>query len=375
MQPPPGHPMYHEWMLSNTDLLHPIETVESGASSAQLASLPLPFSLEYEFSGRRHGVDHLIAETHTTALAILHRGMLVYESYPGRYASPATRLRMYSITKSITSLLVGIAIDKGIIGSVDQSVIEYLPEFAETSFADASLFDLLNMSSGSRFQEEFDNPLSEIYRWRRSAQEGDPRQMAKTLLKDAPAGTTFGYSSIDSAVLGWVLEHASGMSLAAFNSEHLWQPIGAEHDAYYYLSQRTPQRHLAGSSFNATARDMLRVGELVRNGGLAGETRVVSPEWVARFFVPERRFLRPGQLGPGLEEYGYSYKWWSLERSESAIAALGIHGQYLYVDTAHDVVIMRASASPSPENTANDEHTEIAFAQFSALIHDQLGRT
>lgn len=368
LNPSAGDPGHFEWSLAHTDTLFPVETVRASGSPAGRSAAAPALPPRYRFAGVERSIDDLIERTNTTAIAILRDGELVYEAYPGVFASPDVRLRMYSVTKAVTSVLMGIALDEGLVTSVAERVVSYLPEFAHTSFHDATLFDLLNMSSGSAFTEAFDDPTSEIHRWRRSVAEADPRQMARTLRTRHPAGVSFNYSSVDSAVLGWVLEAASGMTLAQLNSQVLWQPMGAESDAYYYTSHLQPRQHLAGSAFCATVRDMARFGDLVRRGGVANDRRIVSEEWVARFHRPERDHLRRGRLGPHLENYAYSYKWWSSRRAPGAIMARGIHGQYVYVNDASGVVIARAASYARPEDAARDEETEVAFNEFSRML-------
>jgi CubicO group peptidase (beta-lactamase class C family) len=368
LSPATDDPQYFEWSLAHTDGQYPVERVRASESPTALRTAFSPPPLQYRFAGVERSIDDLIERTNTTALVVLRDRELVYECYPGTFAAPRVRLRMFSVTKAVTAVLVGIALDEGLLNTVSERVLTYLPDFVNTSFHDATLFDVLNMSSGSAFTEAFDDPTSEIYRWRRSVTESDPRAMARTLGKQHPTGENFSYSSIDSAVLGWILEVASGMSLAEFNQRFLWQPMGAESDAYYYTSLLPPRRHLAGSAFCATVRDMARFGELVRRGGVIDGRRVVSEGWIARFQRPERDHLTHGRLGAGLENYAYSYKWWSSLRAPSAILARGIHGQYVYVNDMSGVVIARAGCYSDPEDAARDEETEIAFDQFSGVL-------
>lgn len=364
----PGNAQYFEWSLAHTSALYPVEWVRASKAPAALPRRASSPALRYRFAGSERSIEDLAERTNTTAIVILCDGELVYEAYPGSFATPGVRLRMFSVTKAVTSVLVGIALAEGLLSSVSERIVTFLPDFAGTSFHDATVFDALNMSSGSAFTEVFDDPASEIHRWRRSVAEGDPRGMARTLGTQHPAGETFGYSSIDSAVLGWILEAASGMSLAQFASQRLWQPMGAESDAYYYTSRLPPRRHLAGSAFCATVRDMARFGELVRQGGTAGRRRIVPEEWIARFGRPEREHLTRGRLGPGLDAYAYGSKWWSSVNAPSAILARGIHGQCVYVDDDAGVVMARAACYPHPEDAARDEETETAFDQFSRAL-------
>jgi CubicO group peptidase (beta-lactamase class C family) len=364
-RPLAGDPLFFEWSLAHTDDLFPVEAVRAVEPPPVPRSAVSAASLRYRFGGEERSMDDLIERTDISAIVVLRDSELVHEAYPGTFAAPDVRLRMFSVTKAVTSVLMGIALDEGLVKEVSDRIATYLPDFAHTSFHDATIFDLLNMSSGSAFTEAFDDPSSEIYRWRRSVTESDPREMARTLGKQHSAGEVFGYSSIDSAVLGWILEVASGMTLAQFTSRFLWQPMGASTDAYFYTSVREPRRHLAGSALCATVRDIARFGDLVRRGGAIDGRRVVSSEWIARFHRPERRHLRFGRLGPGLEDYAYSYKWWSSRRAPSALLARGIHGQCLYVDQETGVVIARAGSALHPEDAARDEETEVAFEQLS----------
>ena len=221
------------------------------------------------------------------------------------------------------------------------------------------------MTSGVGDLETWDEQDSGIKRFERAiVGGGDIVQVVREAPRTAPAGTRFNYSTFDSQVLGWVLEAATGKPLPTYASEQLWSRIGADHDAYYWLTRKRPRTAIGGGSFNATARDLARIGQLmVSDGRVAGE-QVVPRAWVRRSRAAR---IATGTLGPsGYPHYGYANHWWTLD--DGAFTAVGVHGQYLYVDPAADVVIVKCGAWPTQDDEARDAETIVALREVARYL-------
>ncbi|WP_344503387.1 serine hydrolase [Dactylosporangium maewongense] len=344
--------------------LFPSTTVGRGVSYTRSGRLTMPLEVEYQLDGRTYDLGHLHRRTYSTGFVVLHKGNLVHESYPGLFAGPGVRFQLFSLTKSITSILVGIALDNRMIIDVSDMVTQYLPNLAGTAYDGVSVEHLLDMTSGAGTVESWTDPESDIARFTDAIFTGGSLEaVVRSVARFARPGAAFNYSTIDTQVLGWVLEAASGTSLAEFASRWLWSRIGADHDAYYWLSRESGRSAIGGGSFNATVRDLARIGQLMSHGGAIGGQRIVSRAWVERSWRDVEPHLMAGALGRQQpDHYGYANHWWTVTGGgRHTFAALGIYGQYLYVDPDADIVIAKCSAWPVEEDPHLDRETVVAL--------------
>lgn len=359
---------FNEFTFTHMNWLMPTERVARGPAARPLPAAHLPLDLTYRFDDADHTLTDLHRRTFTTAFVVLHHGAIVHESYPGAFAGPRTRMQLFSLSKSVTSILVGIALAEGAIGSVKDQVTDYRPDFLDTAYEGATLADLLDMSSGVGGLETWDGTDSFIRQFERAVLTGgDVAAIIRSTPRAAAIGERFNYSTFDAQVLGWVLEAATGRSLAAYASETLWTRIGAERDAYYGLTRSHPRTAIGAGAFNATARDLARVGLLMANDGVVAGSQVVPADWVRRSRGAGLAHLAVGALGPsGYDHYGYANQWWTLgEGCFHAFTGLGVHGQYLFVDPVADVVIVKCSAWPTEDDEARDRETITALRRIA----------
>jgi CubicO group peptidase (beta-lactamase class C family) len=359
---------FNEWTFTHMNWLIPTERVARGPVTRPLPAEPVPLDLIYRFDDRDLSLTDLHRRTHTTAFVVLHHGRIVHEIYPGAFAHPRARMQLFSLSKSVTSILIGTALADGAIGSVKDQVTDYLPEFLETAYDGTTLADLLDMSSGVGDLETWDTPDSFIRQFERAVLGGgDVAAIIRAAPRRSGPGERFNYSTFDAQVLGWALEAATGKTMAAYASERLWARIGAERDAYYGLSRSHPRTAISAGAFNATARDLARVGQLMSDGGVVGGEQLVPADWVRRSRGTELPHLAVGALGPsGYDHYGYANQWWTLgESCFHAFTGLGVHGQYLFVDPAADVVIVKCSAWATEDDEARDRETITAMRRIA----------
>ncbi|MFT4165779.1 MAG: serine hydrolase [Microlunatus sp.] len=324
----------------------------------------------YEYGESRTLVD-LHRRTHTTGFLVWHQGRVLHESYPGVFGSSRTRFQLFSLTKSVTSMLVGIAVERGEIGSTDDQVVSYLPDLRNSSYDGVTVEHLLAMSSGVAGIEDWTIPDSVINRFSAAVTTGGSvlDVILSTERVQAP-GTAFNYSTIDTHVLGWVLESATGSSLARYAERQLWQPMGAETDAYYFLTRGRPRTALGGGSLNATVRDLARVGAIMARNGRVGETQLVPEAWVERSRGSALPHLQVGALneGGGYPHYGYANQWWTLGGERRAFTGLGVHGQFLWVDPPSETVIVKTSAWNTADDEDKDRETCAALAAIVLAV-------
>jgi len=353
----------NEWTFTHMNRLFPSEVVSRVGPATPLPTGRERLNVRYTYGGNEFDLAQFHRRTYTTAFVVLHRGRLVHESYPGAFAGPRTRFQLFSLTKALTSMLVGIALSEGLVTATADPATRYLPALRGTSYDGVTIGHLLDMTSGVGDLEDWTDPGSDINRFTNALFTGQPLiDVVSSAKRTAQPGTRFNYSTLDSQVLGWVLEAATGSTLARWATARIWSRIGAEHDGYFWLTREDAPTALGGGSFNATARDLARLGLLMAHDGVLGDQQIVPREWVARSRGGTAGHLAVGALGAsGLDHYGYANQWWTLGGEHRSFTGIGIHGQYLYVDPVADVVVVKFSAWPTEDDEGLDYETIAAI--------------
>ena len=347
---------------------HRVATASPNPLPLPQAELPAGFDIRYEWQGNTYGIDEFNERTNTNALLILKDGKIVREIY--RHGStPETRFISFSTGKSFTSTLVGMAIEDGYIDSVDEPLTNYLPALIGSAYDGVTIKDALQMSSGVEWNEEsyeftdMSMPLSR--HWEMSMVQHRYRYVegANELARVHEPGTHYNYNTLETCLLGWLVENATGMRLTSYMQERLWHPAGMEFDAAWMLDgQPEVGRELSGGMLAATLRDYGRYGLLMMNGGRAGDRQVISAEWVREATTPDRDAVAYGNL---YEDYplGYGYQWWLFPNGR--FEGQGVYGQFIYVAPEDDVVIIKLSHWP---DAWVDEAELESYAFFDAAI-------
>lgn len=330
----------------NIDRLFPTRTVPAASRPLPLprASTPLT-DLHFTDQGKRYDLESYLQLNRISGVLILQDGQVKLERY--RLGNTArTRWMSMSVAKSITSTLVGAALKEGAIGSLSDSVTKYVPSLVGTAYDGVSVRDVLMMASGVRWNETYSDPSSDRRRLLEaqiSQVPGSALAVMKRLTKAAAPGTQFNYNTGEIQVLSEVLRAAVKRPLASYLSERIWSRFGMEADANWWLDS-PDGTEIGGSGFSATLRDYGRFGLFVLGGGVAAGDSILPTGWV-------REATTPKTLGDG-SQVDYGYLWWTAEtpasRHDTAFMALGIHGQYLYVNPAARIVIVAWGARPHP---------------------------
>jgi CubicO group peptidase (beta-lactamase class C family) len=319
------------------------------------------FDVSYTYDGKTYALDEFLEKTSTNALLVINNQRIVAENYRNG-SNEDTRFISWSMAKSITSTLIGIALSEGKIDNIDDPVTKYLPEMEGSGYQGVTIKQLLMMRSGVDWLEiyRFKDPtqLTEVhdnslvaykYRWCDYAAKQSKR-------KNTP-GTVFNYSTLDASVLGCILERAVGMKGADYMTEKLWKPAGMERDGYWIMDGPPGVgREFFGAGFNATLRDYGRFGLMILNGGVADGRQVVPGDWVKQATDGGHEPIAPGA------PTGYQYLWWTIPNSK-AFMAVGLHHQFIYVDPDTRTVIVKLSATPNP---VGNQPEHIAF--FRAVV-------
>ena len=269
-------------------------------------------------------------------IVVLHRGQLRLEHYAHGF-SPDGRWVSFSLAKSLTSTLLGAAVKDGFIGSIDDAVTRYIPELQGSAYDGVTLQQLLTMSSGVKWNEDYSDPAADValFYITPAPPGSDPTiNYMKTLRREAPPGTRWHYNTGETNLLGVVVSRATRKSLATYASEKIWAPYGMESDASWMLD-RSGHEH-GGCCIQARTRDYARFGQFMLDGGRV-DGRLVLPEgWLQAATRKQVDIGRPG--------FGYGYQWWT--RDNGIFNAYGIHGQVIHIDPSRGLVIALNSATP-----------------------------
>ena len=326
--------------------------VQKGARSRPLASAPAETVFSYEHDGRRLDVNDYLNRQRVTGLMVIKDDTVVLERYQyGR--GPATRFLSASMVKSFVGALIGIAVEEGRIRSLDDLAQVYVPELAGNPYGETSIRDLLQMSSGVRFAEQYDGrddlgSLIEDTIGRRSP--GGAAALLPYVQRRMAPGKLFYYSSADTQALGLVLKGATGVPLADYLSERIWQPMGAQDDASMLVDA---SGHEAAFAFlHATLRDYGRLGMLLANEGKVGERQVISAAWVRQSTTAQPH----AQAFVASSYFGYGNHFWVFPGARPRFALIGVRGQVIFVDPALRLVLVQTAVWKSAgDRTARAE--------------------
>lgn len=340
----------HQWdpqvnavSFRSLDAFFETRSVRAGQTRA------LPYNIraltpEVDFGDEKLSFQEALIRTYTNAILVLQDGEIVFEQYLNA-GNASDRYVGWSISKSLTSVLFGMARDRGFFTDLKEPIESVLPELVGTPFEGATFEDLLRMRAGTSYRERRAEGLSDLALL--SNQSTITNRMNFTnfstleLQRESPPGTRFNYSTLTTGILAQAIERKTGHSLPVLTEHWLWKPAGMEHDAYWIMDLDGPNGvALAGGGFNASVRDFGRLGLLMLNGGVASR-RLLSREWVEQ---------STAQIGdePAIPntDRRYGYHWWRSEGS-AVFEAIGIYGQFISIDPKTRSVIVKMSHWPA----------------------------
>jgi CubicO group peptidase (beta-lactamase class C family) len=313
------------------------------AAGARASPLPRGVEADVVLGRKREDLDKFLREMDTLAFLVVHGDRLVYERYFGG-SSRESLQTSFSAAKSVVSTLVGIAIDEGLIGSVDDRITEYLPDLAarDPEFRQITIRHLLTMSSGIRYREGgFPSLGDDTFTYYGV----DLRDVALNRTEiEEPPGVSWHYNNYHPLLLGLVLERTVRTSVSDFMATRLWKPLGAEADATWNLDSERSGFEKMESGLNARAVDYARFGLLFLHNGEWNGRRIVSREWV-------RAATRASSPTDPIYYYNYRYFWWLDPERPDRFYALGKYGQYIYVAPDADTVVVRFGRNSGVSST------------------------
>jgi CubicO group peptidase (beta-lactamase class C family) len=336
--------------------------VKPSANPWPLPDHEAPPPISWRWGLLSKNIDDFMDATQTTGLLIIHKGKVVAERY--QYdRKPGMPMRSFSMAKTFTAMLVGIANGKGLIRSLDDKASDYWPEIADSAYGQTTIRNLLRMSSGVPFKELYTwTPDDDNWVWGQVLYNPSnansafriPEYLNGKKERGVEQGQRFHYASIETEILGRVLRRATGKTVTALTEEWLWQPMGAQDRAHWHASTTDGAEGVAGS-LNASLRDYGRFGMLLANDGFrvgAGAGDGAGVEVIPREFVLDATDVsrQPPGFKPRVATpyFGYGYQVWLQPNKTRTFALQGIHGQSMLIQPANQIVIVQTSANMKP---------------------------
>ncbi len=315
----------------------------------------------FEYKGQSVNIRELLDRTGTTGFIVIKNDQIVFEKYYRGNTASSLNIS-WSVGKSFVSALMGIAIEEGYIKSIDDKVSDYAPELKISGYNGVSIKNVLQMSSGVRFDEDYAAFNSDINRMGRTIALGSSiNEFAASLESERKPGEYNHYVSMDTQVLGMVLTKATGKSLSSYLEEKIWKKIGMQSNAKWLIDDTGME--LAFGTLNVTLRDYARFGRLYLKKGDWDGQQLVPAKWVEASTTPDAPHLFPGENQLSAERFGYGFQWWIPEHPNGDFMALGIYGQCIYINPPKGIVIVKNAAYPGWAEDMKSDYELIAMYQ------------
>jgi CubicO group peptidase (beta-lactamase class C family) len=316
-----------------------------------------------------------LALTYTDGILVLHKGKIVFEKYFGEGAAQRPHVA-FSVTKSFVGTLAAVLAAEGKLDP-QAAVTKYVPELKDTAYGDATVRQVMDMTIGVKFSENYADPKAEVFDYARAGGMMPARpdyagpktffEFLVTLQKEGEHGKAFAYKTSNAEVLAWIVKRASGQSMADLLSSSIWSKLGAENDAYFMVDSIGTES--GGGGLNTTLRDLARFGEMMRNKGRFNGKQIIPAAAVADIEKGGNKDDFAKANYTLLKGWSYRDMWWVTHNEHNAYMARGIYGQSIWVDPKAEMVIVRYASHPIAGNAANDPVTLPAYmAVANALM-------
>ena len=311
---------------------------DRAARGAQSHALPAGKPLEVDGRDGQAWLADYMAKNRIAGVTVLQDGRVRLQRYALDF-SPQQRGSSFSVAKSVTSLLLGIALQQGQIHGLQDKLGTYIPELRGSAYADVTVEQLLTMTSGVRWNEDYDDAKSDVGQmYMATCVDGEAHVLSylKKLPRQWPAGTHWNYNTAETDLLGILVQRATHRSLAAYLSEMIWQPYGMASDAYW-IKDECDGSDSGGSGLSATLGDYARLGQFMLGGGRIAGKPVVAKAWLDGAIHEHAQTDAPDR--------GYGYLWWT--DADGSYSAVGIFGQMIYVNPSRGLVIAQVGSWPA----------------------------
>ncbi|WP_243878569.1 serine hydrolase domain-containing protein [Winogradskyella pelagia] len=297
-------------------------------------------------------------KNYTDGMLILHKGKIVYEYYFGALKPDGVHAAM-SVSKTFTGTLGGLLVAEGVLDE-NKTAEYYIPELKGSAFANATIRQILDMTTGLKYSEDYSNPKAEIWAFTAAGNpfskiENGPSnyyEYLATVQKEGVHGEVFGYKTINTDAMGWIVSRVTGKSIPQLLSERIWKPLGTHVDGYFQIDGAGIA--FAGGGFSANMRDMAMFGEMVRNKGKFNKKQILPIALIEDIMKGGDKEKFSKSVYGSLKGWSYRNMWWHTHNEHGAFAARGVHGQTIYIDPTAEMVIVRFASHPEAKNAYID---------------------
>ena len=297
---------------------------------------------------------------YTDGIVILHKGKIVYEKYFGELKPDGLHAAM-SVSKTFTGTLGALLVEEGLLDE-NKTGADYVSELKNSAFGDATIREILDMTTALNYSEDYSDPRAEI--WAFSAA-GNPfpkpdsydgpanyYEYLMTVQKKGEHGEVFGYKTVNTDVMGWIISRVTGKSIPELLSERIWKPLGTHFDGYYQIDGAGIA--FAGGGLSANMRDMAMFGEMIRKKGYFNKKQILPESLIEDIMKGGDQVVFKKSVSGSLNNWSYRNMWWITHNEHGAFAARGVHGQTIYIDPEAEMVLVRFASHPEAKNSKID---------------------
>lgn len=335
-------------------------------------SLPLR-SISFEnFKGKKNDIDQWLKNSNTDGFIVLQNGSVLYEFY-GNGSTPDTLHQMFSVTKSFVGTLASALCTERRLDA-NKKVTDYVPELRETAYREVTVQELMDMRvSFNNFSEHYDDRYSHFYKYVASvlsdAQTNTEfpslRSYLVNLKRDKKDNSRFNYATVNTDVLAWVLEKVTKKKIQDLISERIWSKIGASSNAYMIVDRNGVG--WAGAGLNATLRDIAKFGQMMLQNGSFHNQQIIPKDAVKEIEMGgDKQAFEKDDDSKVFKGFSYKNQWWITHDEHGAYMAIGIYGQWIYIDPKAQMVMVKQSALKEADT---DENAHNAYEAMSAIAH------
>jgi CubicO group peptidase (beta-lactamase class C family) len=370
----------NRWAFQHISEIIPTANISRGSGTpTALTRMPLDISglVFKNHDGKEMTIKEMLDATYTDGFIVLQDGKVLFEKYYNGM-TPGTRHLLMSVSKSVTGTLAGKLVMDGRLNP-DSKVVDYIPELKESpGFAEATVREVLDMTTSIVFSEDYADPNAEVVfheeatAWRGRTPIADKGlfAFAKTIKKDKREhGELFHYASINTDVLGWLIERASGQRYIDFMRDAVWSKLGAEHDAQISVDYRGAA--VANGGYCITLRDLARFSQMVLDDGFYNGQQIIESGWIDNIrFNGKNSAWKPTKYGKIWPDGFYRNQWYITKDDQESLFAIGVNGQHIWINPTNRVVIVKYSSWPI---SADAESGAMTISGMDAIAR-QLGQ-
>lgn len=302
-----------------------------------------------------------LEKNYTDGILILHKGKIIYEKYFGELKPDGLHAAM-SVSKTFTGTLGALLVEEGLLDE-NKAGADYIPELSNSAFGDATIREILDMTTALKYSEDYSDPTAEIWSFSAAGNPFPKHDSYKgptnyydyliTVQKDGEHGEVFGYKTVNTDLMGWIISRVTGKSIPELLSEKIWEPLGTHFDGYFQIDGAGIA--FAGGGFSANMRDIAMFGEMIRKKGYFNKKQVLPKSLIEDIMKGgSHEAFNQSAYGNSLKNWTYRDMWWNTHNEHGAFAARGVHGQTIYIDPKAEMVLVRFSSHPEAKNSKID---------------------